>query len=352
LGVQSLNSKSNDYNSKLSPDAGVGSSLRLTNRDVLGGSKVSPNIDSVFQEVHNINMRRTSLNSTRGGVDSVKSSIDSDISMVSNVSNVSETRSARDNGGYGGINKLNSTQSNPMQRSMNSQEVDNIIRDIEKKSKAGLNASVSSSLNTNNLFNMQTNKFSNNNDHISSRGDFFVKGSNAMNDEQPSNTSDIPSTSVHNLHGSRGTTAHAAVQHHAQTGIRNPVINRTSNRSTNLNNTTNADNAKAHGDGPYYGGAEHIYHPEPEYVTKNDLQESLDALVDSGKVYFQESIDSLKYDVHKEMQLIIREQINQFEISREESKRQIDSLTQMLQQLLQANQSLREENESLRRIYK
>mmetsp|Transcript_24379 Transcript_24379/g.35785 ORF Transcript_24379/g.35785 Transcript_24379/m.35785 type:complete len:654 (+) Transcript_24379:178-2139(+) len=64
-----------------------------------------------------------------------------------------------------------------------------------------------------------------------------------------------------------------------------------------------------------------------------------------------EALELLKYDLHKEFQGIIREQVRQFAIAKEETAAQIQMLSKQLHDVLEANKELRAENERLRHIY-
>eukprot|EP01041_Mallomonas_annulata_P008879 gene8879-18381_t len=63
----------------------------------------------------------------------------------------------------------------------------------------------------------------------------------------------------------------------------------------------------------------------------------------------QEALGMLRYDLHREVQAIIREQIRQFAISKEETAQLMESMSEQLAELLAANAALRAENESLRK---
>jgi WD40 repeat protein len=65
----------------------------------------------------------------------------------------------------------------------------------------------------------------------------------------------------------------------------------------------------------------------------------------------QDSLMQLRYDIHKEVREVIREQSRQFELSRDDTAELIAGMSAMLQEVLSANKALREENERLRRIY-
>ncbi|KAJ1432053.1 WD40-repeat-containing domain protein [Ochromonadaceae sp. CCMP2298] len=59
----------------------------------------------------------------------------------------------------------------------------------------------------------------------------------------------------------------------------------------------------------------------------------------------------LRYDVHREVQEVVREQARQFSIAREDTAELLQRLSQQMADLLRANEELRKENEYLRRIY-
>lgn len=65
----------------------------------------------------------------------------------------------------------------------------------------------------------------------------------------------------------------------------------------------------------------------------------------------QDALQMLRYDVHREVQEIIKEQVRQFTLAREDTENIIRGLSSQLADLLQANKELRAENERLRRIY-
>jgi WD40 repeat protein len=66
---------------------------------------------------------------------------------------------------------------------------------------------------------------------------------------------------------------------------------------------------------------------------------------------FHESLELLKYDFHKEIQTITREQLRQFEIQRDNLEGLVNGMKSQLDDLLLANKILRKENENLRNIY-
>lgn len=64
-----------------------------------------------------------------------------------------------------------------------------------------------------------------------------------------------------------------------------------------------------------------------------------------------EALALLRYDVHREVQEVVREQVRQFAISKKETTELVMSLGQQLNDLLRANEELRRENEKLRKLY-
>jgi len=64
-----------------------------------------------------------------------------------------------------------------------------------------------------------------------------------------------------------------------------------------------------------------------------------------------EQLALLKYDIHKELQVVVREQIRQLTISKDETVVVIEKMFEKMNELLEANKELRAENERLRRIY-
>ncbi len=65
----------------------------------------------------------------------------------------------------------------------------------------------------------------------------------------------------------------------------------------------------------------------------------------------KEALDIFRYDIHKELQGIIREQVRQFEIAKQDNATLIQQMSEQLKDLLESNRELREENERLRHIY-
>ena len=66
---------------------------------------------------------------------------------------------------------------------------------------------------------------------------------------------------------------------------------------------------------------------------------------------FHEALGGLKYDVHREVQAVLREQVRQFALAKQDMERSVGRLSDQLQELLAANAQLRAENERLRKIY-
>ena len=79
------------------------------------------------------------------------------------------------------------------------------------------------------------------------------------------------------------------------------------------------------------------------------LQSSLSKMVTSSEL--NEQLALLKYDIHKELQVVVREQIRQLTISKDETVVIIEKMFDKMNELLEANKELRAENERLRRIY-
>lgn len=76
--------------------------------------------------------------------------------------------------------------------------------------------------------------------------------------------------------------------------------------------------------------------------------------VDSKLVTLEDLNDAfqlLRYDMHREVQAVIREQVRQFAIAKEDTAIAIREMSEQLKELLAANKELREENERLRHIY-
>ena len=65
----------------------------------------------------------------------------------------------------------------------------------------------------------------------------------------------------------------------------------------------------------------------------------------------QDALAVLKYDVHREVGLILHEQVRQFEIAKEDNMRLVGTLAEQLRTLLRENEDLRAENERLRRVF-
>ena len=64
-----------------------------------------------------------------------------------------------------------------------------------------------------------------------------------------------------------------------------------------------------------------------------------------------DALQMLKYDIHKEMQEIIKEQSRQFSIAKDDMTSLIEKMNKQIEDLLLANKELRSENEKLRRIF-
>jgi hypothetical protein len=64
-----------------------------------------------------------------------------------------------------------------------------------------------------------------------------------------------------------------------------------------------------------------------------------------------DSLAMLKYDIHREIQDIIREQARQFSMAKLDTLTLIEKLNQQLADVLRSNKELRAENEKLRKIY-
>lgn len=90
-------------------------------------------------------------------------------------------------------------------------------------------------------------------------------------------------------------------------------------------------------------------------IDVNNFSNKFDNLRNAVKpVTSQELHDSLamlKYDIHREIQDIIREQARQFSMAKSDTLSLIEKLNQQLVDVLQSNKELRAENEKLRKIY-
>jgi hypothetical protein len=64
-----------------------------------------------------------------------------------------------------------------------------------------------------------------------------------------------------------------------------------------------------------------------------------------------EALLMLRYDIHKEVQVIIKEQVRQFAIAKSDTNKMINDLAAQLHEALASNAELRAENERLRHIY-
>jgi len=78
--------------------------------------------------------------------------------------------------------------------------------------------------------------------------------------------------------------------------------------------------------------------------------------VPSGDAYmtgsaFQEALAGLRYDIHREVQSVVKEQVRQFALAKDDMQQVVGKLSGQMADLLQANAQLRAENERLRRIY-
>ena len=65
----------------------------------------------------------------------------------------------------------------------------------------------------------------------------------------------------------------------------------------------------------------------------------------------QDALQMLRYDIHKELQAVMREQVRQFHLAKEDTTKLVNEMSDQLREVLQANKELRAENERLRRIY-
>lgn len=78
--------------------------------------------------------------------------------------------------------------------------------------------------------------------------------------------------------------------------------------------------------------------------------------VPSGDAYmtgsaFQEALVGLRYDIHREVQSVVKEQVRQFALAKDDMQHVVGQLSDQMADLMQANAQLRAENERLRRIY-
>ena len=69
------------------------------------------------------------------------------------------------------------------------------------------------------------------------------------------------------------------------------------------------------------------------------------------KENLREALEIFRYDMHKELQGIIREQVRQFEIAKQDNAALMEQMSEQLRDLLDSNRELRNENERLRHIY-
>eukprot|EP01038_Epipyxis_sp_PR26KG_P011097 gene11097-14892_t len=65
----------------------------------------------------------------------------------------------------------------------------------------------------------------------------------------------------------------------------------------------------------------------------------------------EEALQGLKYDIHREVQDIIKEQIRQFSIAKDDTAELIKSLSNQIAELMKANEELRKENEYIHKIF-
>jgi hypothetical protein len=82
---------------------------------------------------------------------------------------------------------------------------------------------------------------------------------------------------------------------------------------------------------------------------REDLLRDRDKNINLGD--FHELFQELRYEIHRELQSIVKEQIRQFSIAKSDMERIVGSLAKQMDDLLIANRELREENERLRKIY-
>lgn len=66
---------------------------------------------------------------------------------------------------------------------------------------------------------------------------------------------------------------------------------------------------------------------------------------------FQEALVGLRYDIHREVQSVVKEQVRQFALAKDDMQHVVGKLSDQMADLMQANAQLRAENERLRRIY-
>eukprot|EP01039_Chlorochromonas_danica_P000271 gene271-290_t len=88
-----------------------------------------------------------------------------------------------------------------------------------------------------------------------------------------------------------------------------------------------------------------------EFIVSPVQEEIRQAVQPVTSKELEDALDLLRYDIHMEMQEVIKEQVRQFVIAKEETAQLVRELSMQLADLLQANRELREENEKLRRIY-
>lgn len=83
----------------------------------------------------------------------------------------------------------------------------------------------------------------------------------------------------------------------------------------------------------------------------NVAEDVMKAIRPVTKQELLEELDSLRYDLHREIQAIIKEQVRQFSIAKEDTAKAIERMSAQLTEVLEANRELRAENERLRHIY-
>ena len=87
-------------------------------------------------------------------------------------------------------------------------------------------------------------------------------------------------------------------------------------------------------------------------VAANDDYSALRQMVQAvSSAELQESLQLLRYDMHREISAVLREQVRLFERQRDDMSVLVDELRNQLHDVLQANKELRAENERLRNIY-
>jgi len=91
--------------------------------------------------------------------------------------------------------------------------------------------------------------------------------------------------------------------------------------------------------------------PHPNSSNNDEFGSLRNALKPVTTQDLADALALLRYDMHREVQEVVREQVRQFAISKKETTELIQSIALHLQDLLQANQDLRRENEKLRKLY-